>query len=155
MALQSSILATSIAPSGHLCSNSATLDKDAIVAFAARFDPQPYHLDPDAAAQSIFGGLCASGWHIAAVATRLITETLLDNGLPFIEMTSVSQLTWSRPSFVNEKISVRIGLGPSLTDSPIAGTHSQILEADVCNDEGVVVATMTATAAIATDGAVP
>jgi len=146
-------LATSTAPSGHLCSNSATLDKRAIVAFAARFDPQPYHLDADAAAQSIFGGLCASGWHIAALATRLIGETLLDNGLPFIEMTSVSHLTWSRPSFVNETISVRIALGGSLADSPITGTHSQTLEVDVCNDDGAVVATMTATAAIATDPA--
>ena len=150
MALQSSILATSTAPEGHLCSNWATLDKCAIVAFAARFDPQPYHLDADAAEQSIFGGLCASGWHVAALATRLVSETLLHNGLPFVEMTSVSHLTWNRPSFVNEKISVRIALGPALANSAITGTYNQTLEVDVCNDNGTVVATMSAIAAIET-----
>ncbi|GIS24433.1 MAG: hypothetical protein CM15mP125_1200 [Gammaproteobacteria bacterium] len=62
------------------------LDKTAIVAFASQFDPQPYHLDKEAAEQSIFGGLCASGWHIAALATRLVNETLIENGLPFIEI---------------------------------------------------------------------
>ncbi len=144
-------MTTSTSPSGHLTSDLIALDKSAIVAFAARFDPQPYHLDADAAEQSIFGGLCASGWHIAALATRLVSQTLLNNGLPFVEMTSVSHLTWSRPTFVNEKIGVRITLDASLADSSIAGTYSQTLEVDVCNDDGAVVATMTATAAIAAD----
>jgi acyl dehydratase len=144
-------LTTTSKPISHLSSDLLALDKSAIVAFAARFDPQPYHLDNDAAEQSIFGGLCASGWHIAALATRLVSETLLQNGLPFVEMTSVSHLKWTRPTFVNEQISVRITLGASLTESAISGTHSQALEVDVCNGDGVVVATMTATAAISAE----
>lgn len=140
-------------PSDHLESNSIDLNKSAIVAFASRFDPQPYHLDADAADQSIFGGLCASGWHIAALATRLVIETLLDNGLPFVEMTSVSQLKWSRPTFVNDQIRVRVALGESLEESPIPDTRRQRLEIQVCNGNGAVVATMTATAAIASEPA--
>ena len=138
-------------PNSTLCSDTIALDKNAIVAFAARFDPQPYHLDADAAAQSIFGGLCASGWHIAALATRLVSETLLRNGMPFVQMTSVSHLKWHQPTFVNERISVRIALGAMEEESRIAGTHSQAIEVDVCNEAGAVVATMTATAAIARD----
>ena len=134
-----------------MCSDTIALDKNAIVAFAARFDPQPYHLDADAAAQSIFGGLCASGWHIAAMATRLISETLLRSGIAFVQMTSVSHLKWNQPTFVNEQISVRIVLGTTSEESPIAGTRSQDLEVDVCNEDGAVVAKMTATAAIARD----
>lgn len=134
-----------------MCSDTIALDKNAIVAFAARFDPQPYHLDADAAAQSIFGGLCASGWHIAAMATRLISETLLRSGIAFVQMTSVSHLKWNQPTFVNEQISVRIVLGTTREESPIAGTRSQDLEVDVCNEDGAVVAKMTATAAIARD----
>jgi acyl dehydratase len=42
-----------------------------IVAFAARFDPQPFHLDEDAARDSLFGGLCASGWHTCAAWMRV------------------------------------------------------------------------------------
>jgi acyl dehydratase len=144
-------LATPPSPDGTLCSDTIALDKNAIVAFAARFDPQPYHLDADAAAQSIFGGLCASGWHIAALATRLVSETLLRNGVPFVQMTSVSHLKWHQPTLVNEQISVRIAFGAMEEESPIAGTHSQAIEVDVCNEDGAVVATMTATAAIARD----
>jgi acyl dehydratase len=134
-------------------SKSIELDQSAIVAFASRFDPQPYHLDADAADQSIFGGLCASGWHIAALATRLVIETLIDNRLPFVEMTAVSRLKWSSPTFVNEQISVRVTLGASHEESPIANTRCQSLEIEVCNGDGAVVATMTATAAIATEPA--
>ena len=140
-------------PSDHLESNSIDLNKSAIVAFASRFDPQPYHLDADAADQSIFGGLCASGWHIAALATRLVIETLLDNGLPFVEMTSVSQLKWSQPTFVNDQIRVRVTLAKSDEDSPITNTRCQTLEIEVCNSNGAVVATMTASAAIASEPA--
>ena len=135
----------------RLSSETFTLDKDAIVAFASRFDPQPYHLDVDAAERSIFGGLCASGWHIAALATRLISETLLKNGYPFVEMIAVSQLTWSRPSFVNEQIAVRILLESPLAESPIPGTQAQTLQVDVCNAHDTVVATMTATAAVSVE----
>ena len=140
-------------PSDHLESTSIELDKSAIVAFASRFDPQPYHLNADAADQSIFGGLCASGWHIAALATRLVIETLIDNGLRFVEMTAVSQLKWSRPTFVNEQISVRVTLGTSDEESPIANTRNQTLEIEICTGNGAVVATMTATAAIAIEPA--
>ena len=140
-------------PGAHLSSDTLALDKSAIVAFASRFDPQPYHLDAEAAERSIFGGLCASGWHIAALATRLVSETLLKNEHPFVEMISVSELKWSRPTFVNEQISVRIALDASISESPIPGTRAQSLQIDVCNGEGAVVAKMSATAAIATESA--
>ena len=136
-----------------LSSELITLDKAAIVAFASQFDPQPYHLDKEAAEQSIFGGLCASGWHIAALATRLVSETLIESGLPFIEMVSVGHLKWARPTFVDEQISVRITLTDIHHESPIAETYVQAFEVEVCNGDGTVVATMSATAAIAQDSA--
>lgn len=50
---------------------SHTFDADSMKAFAARYDPQPFHLDEEAARASHFGALCASGWHTAAVCQRL------------------------------------------------------------------------------------
>ena len=47
---------------------------DEITGFAAAYDPQPFHLDEAAAAQSLFGGLCASGWHTAAVMMRAFVD---------------------------------------------------------------------------------
>jgi acyl dehydratase len=50
------------------------VDVDQIKSFAARFDPQPFHLDDEAAAKSLFRGLAASGWHTAALTMRLLVE---------------------------------------------------------------------------------
>jgi acyl dehydratase len=47
---------------------------DEIKRFAAAYDPQPFHLDEEAGAQSLFGGLCASGWHTAAVMMRAFVD---------------------------------------------------------------------------------
>jgi acyl dehydratase len=54
-----------------------TLDEAQIVAFASQFDPQPFHLDPEAARATLFGGLAASGWHTASITMRLmVTDSL-------------------------------------------------------------------------------
>src|SRR5260370_3117646 len=53
------------------------IDKERALAFAAEFDPQPFHLDEAAARRSIFGGLTASGWYTAALTMRLLVETEL------------------------------------------------------------------------------
>ncbi|NEW94731.1 MaoC family dehydratase [Rhodopseudomonas sp. BR0M22] len=49
-----------------------TFTADSIKTFAAQFDPQPFHLDEEAGKRSLFGGLAASGWHIAAVCMKLM-----------------------------------------------------------------------------------
>jgi acyl dehydratase len=51
------------------------VDAAAIKAFAGQFDPQPFHLDEDAARGSMFGGLAASGWHTAALTMRLLVDS--------------------------------------------------------------------------------
>ncbi|MBX6425672.1 MAG: MaoC family dehydratase [Variibacter sp.] len=51
-----------------------TFTAEEIKSFASRYDPQPFHLDEEAAARSHFGRLCASGWHTAAVCMRLLIE---------------------------------------------------------------------------------
>jgi len=70
-----------------------TLSESDLLDFAGRFDPQPFHLDPVAARDSVFGGLAASGWHTAALTMRMIVEgeTKLAGG--FIGVT-VEELSW-------------------------------------------------------------
>ena len=53
-----------------------TMDKAEIIAFAKEFDPQPFHIDEEAAKQSIYGGLIASGWHTAACTMRLLVDSI-------------------------------------------------------------------------------
>ena len=58
----------------HFSSGSHTIDAAQIKAFAAQFDPQPFHLDGEAAKATLFGGLAASGWHTAAITMKLLVE---------------------------------------------------------------------------------
>jgi acyl dehydratase len=63
--------------------------KDEIFAFAREFDPQPHHLDEEAAKHSMLGGLSASGWHVSAIAMRLFAEAVIlktaNNGGPGVD----------------------------------------------------------------------
>lgn len=56
-------------------SKSHALDAAQIIAFASQFDPQPFHLDPEAARDTLFQGLAASGWHTAALTMKLLVES--------------------------------------------------------------------------------
>ncbi len=56
---------------------SRTLTQEKIIAFARQFDPQPFHLDPVKARDSLFGTLVASGWHTASTYMRLLVDSLL------------------------------------------------------------------------------
>jgi acyl dehydratase len=65
------------APAQRYASGQLKVDGERIKAFAAEFDPQPFHLDDTAARTSVFGGLAASGWHTAAMTMRLLVESEL------------------------------------------------------------------------------
>ena len=55
-------------------SEAVTVSRDDILRFASEFDPQPFHLDDEAAKDTILGGLAASGWHTAAIAMKLASR---------------------------------------------------------------------------------
>lgn len=56
---------------------SRTVTEEEIIAFASQFDPQPFHVDPEASQDSIFGGVVASGWHTCSMMMRLMVDGLL------------------------------------------------------------------------------
>ena len=63
------------APGQKFASGQLKVDRERIKSFAAEFDPQPFHLEEDAARGSLFKGLAASGWHTAAMTMRLLVES--------------------------------------------------------------------------------
>lgn len=73
-----------------------TVDAAQIREFATRFDPQPFHLDPEAAKRSVFGELVASGWHTMAITMRLIVEGEMKLAGGCIGH-GVESLQWPRP----------------------------------------------------------
>ena len=91
------------------------VEPDMITAFAAEFDPQPFHLDQDAARASLFGGLVASGWHTAALTMRLLVggELQIAGGLIGL---GAEELRWPRPVRPGDVLRVEsevLGLRPS------------------------------------------
>ena len=72
------------------------VDEARIKSFAAEFDPQPFHLDDQAAARSFFRGLAASGWHTAAMTMRLLVEGALEPAGGIIGA-GFEELRWPRP----------------------------------------------------------
>ena len=73
-----------------------TVTRAEIIAFAAEFDPQPFHLDEQAAASTLLGGLAASGWHTCALFMRMLYDGWLI-GTASMGSPGVDQLKWKRP----------------------------------------------------------
>ena len=84
-----------------------TLTRDEIVAFARDWDPQPFHLDEQAAAGSIYGGLIASGWHTVCVFMRLFADGLLNRSAA-MGSPGVDELRWLRPVRPGDTLEARI-----------------------------------------------
>ncbi|MBS0318856.1 MAG: MaoC family dehydratase [Proteobacteria bacterium] len=79
------------------------LDAGQTVAFAREFDPQPFHLDAQAAKGTFFHGLAASGWHTAAITMRLLVDSVpLGNGI----IGAGIELQWPRPTRPDDTLHV-------------------------------------------------
>jgi acyl dehydratase len=77
-------------------SEAVTVSREDILRFASEFDPQPFHLDEEAAKDTILGGLAASGWHTAAIAMRLATTCKPFGPHPLFGA-GVDELRWMKP----------------------------------------------------------
>ena len=78
-----------------------------IVDFARRFDPQPMHVDPAAAAEGPFGGLIASGWHTAGMMMRLVAEHFLSK-VASIASPGIDELRWLAPVRPGDVLRIRV-----------------------------------------------
>ena len=87
--------------------DSITVSKEDIIAFATQFDPQPFHLDEEAAKDSLFGGLCASGWHTSALAMRMVCDGGLRESAS-LGSPGVDKLRWLKPVFPGDTLHMRI-----------------------------------------------
>ena len=87
-----------------------TIEKDEIIDFAEQFDPQPFHTDPEAAKDSMFGELVASGLHTLCLSVRLfVTEFVqAENGLANMGGLGMDDLRWHEPVRPGETLSIEI-----------------------------------------------
>ena len=115
--------------------------REAVLAFAHEFDPQPFHLDDAAAERSLFGRLAASGWHTCAMAMRMMCDAYLNDsaslGSPGIE-----QMRWTHPVYPGDMLRVRLTV---LDSRPLASRPTVGLVRSgwtVMNQDDVTVLTM-------------
>ena len=115
--------------------------RQAALAFASQFDPQPFHLDDDAAAGSMFGRLAASGWHSCAMAMRMMCDDyLLDSAS--LGSPGIDELRWLAPVYPGDTLRMRMTVlaARPMASRPGVGlvnTHSEMF-----NQDGVTVLSM-------------
>jgi acyl dehydratase len=93
------------APGQRFASGPRRIDKSEMTAFAAEFDPQPFHLDEEAARGTILRGLAASGWHTAALTMRLLVDSPLKPAGGIVGF-GFEELSWPRPVRPGDELSV-------------------------------------------------
>jgi acyl dehydratase len=95
---------------GHVYEFGAiTVSEAEIIEFARRFDPQYFHTDPTKAAESIFGGIIASGWHTVGLAMRLLVEHFLPNSAS-LGSPGVDEVRWPNPVRPGDTLRIRVAI---------------------------------------------
>jgi acyl dehydratase len=106
-----------------------------IKAFAGQFDPQPFHIDEVAGRRSIYGGLCASGWHTCALAMRLTVQNFLNEsssmGSPGLE-----NLRWLKPVYPGDTLRLRYTITESRPSRTRSGIGMVRASWDMSNQDG-------------------
>ena len=126
----------------RVTTGSVTVDAEAIKAFAAQFDPQPFHLDEEEARGSLFGRLVASGWHTAALTMRL----LVTGGLPIAGgvIGAAGEVQWPRPTLPGDTLTVVSEVIAAKPSSSRPDRGMVTIRSETLNQKGEVVQIMTA-----------
>jgi acyl dehydratase len=79
------------------------IDRDEVIEFASRYDPQPFHIDEEAAEASMYGGLIASGWHTVALVMRMMVDSYLSRSAS-LGSPGVDSVRWLKPVRPGDRI---------------------------------------------------
>ena len=118
---------------------SIAVEADEVIAFAKRFDPQVFHIDPEAAKQTQFGGLIASGWHTGGLMMRLFAEHYLTK-VASLGSPGLDELRWLKPVRPGDSLSLRVTVlkaTPS-TSKPDRGAVTSFIEVFIQAGETVM-----------------
>ena len=118
--------------------------------FARRYDPQPFHLSDEAAAQTHFGRLSASGWHTCAMTMAMLVESLSKNRQAGLGSPGVDELRWLKPVYPGDTLSVET----EVLDKRVSASRPEMgiykSRITVTNPHGGAVMTMVANGPTAT-----
>ncbi|WP_184069740.1 MaoC/PaaZ C-terminal domain-containing protein [Sphingosinicella soli] len=103
--------------------------REEVLDFAAKYDPQAFHLDDAAAAKTHFGRLSASGWHTCAMTMRMMVEGLTVGGQASLGSPGIDQIRWLKPVYPGDTLRVETvitEIRPSRSKPDIGTVHSDI-----------------------------
>ncbi len=123
--------------------------REEVVAFARKYDPQPFHLSDEAAAATHFGRLSASGWHTCAMTMAMLVEELKSRRQAGLGSPGVDELRWLKPVYPGDTLSCETEVLEKRRSAsrPEMGLYKSRLT--VTNQEGVAVMTFVSNAMIA------
>ena len=121
---------------------SVSVDQAEIISFARQFDPQPFHVDPVAAADGPFGGLIASGWHTAGLVMRLIVDNYV-SAESSLGSAGLDELRWPYPVRPGDTLRVRVTVleARRSQSKPDRGILKTLIEAENQDGQPVMRAT--------------
>ena len=121
---------------------SVSVDQAEIISFARQFDPQPFHVDPVAAASGPFGGLIASGWHTAGLVMRLIVDNYV-SAESSLGAAGLDELRWPNPVRPGDTLRVRVTVleARRSQSKPDRGILKTLIEAENQDGQPVMRAT--------------
>jgi acyl dehydratase len=122
---------------------STDVTREEVLAFATRYDPQPFHLSDEAAAKTHFGRIAASGWHSCAMVMGVIARFVMADDQAGLGSPGVDELRWLKPVYPGDTLTVRstvIDKTPSRSKPEIGSLRSATV---VTNQDNVRVMTFT------------
>jgi len=125
----------------RFASSTQAVSADDIKRFASEFDPQPFHLDDEAARPTIFGGLAASGWHTAAITMRLLVTSgpKLANGI----VGAGGEIEWKTPTRAGDVLRVDTEVQELIPSRSRPDRGIVVMKAHTVNQRGDVVQSST------------
>ena len=85
---------------------SYAVTREEVIEFASRYDPQPFHLSDDAAAQTYFGRLSASGWHTGSMAMRMMVDNMQRSPRASLGSPGIDELRWVKPVYPGDTLRI-------------------------------------------------
>ncbi len=121
---------------------SHTVTREEIVRFAKKFDPQPFHIDEEAATTYPYGGLIASGWHTASMVMKMFVDNLLNTRAPSLASPGIDELRWLKPVRPGDTISVTLTVEETRASASKPDRGIVSVRHDVTNQNGELAMTM-------------
>jgi acyl dehydratase len=118
---------------------SRTVGAEEIIAFAREFDPQPFHIDPERARESAFGGLVASGWHTAAIYMRLSVDGFISAAASSMGSPGIDGIAWLKPVRPGDTLKGRVTILETIPSKSRADRGTLKTLGELVNQRGEVV----------------